>query len=76
MDSPGIRGQAAILLSGTPLGKWNHRPFVSNFFSKARAMMKHADLPNITWRKAVLHVVYLKNRSPSTSMGISPPSSF
>ncbi len=41
-------------------------------FAKARAMMKHADLPNYTWGKAVLHAVYLKNRSPSSSTGISP----
>jgi hypothetical protein len=41
-------------------------------FAKARAMMKHANLPNFIWGEAVHHAVYLKNRSPSTSTGISP----
>ena len=41
-------------------------------FSKARSMMKHADLPHGTWGKAVLHAVFLKNRSPATSTGVSP----
>jgi transposase InsO family protein len=43
-------------------------------FSKARStsMMKHADLPHGTWSKAVLHAVFLKNRSPATSTGVSP----
>jgi len=41
-------------------------------FSKARAMRKYADLPKFVWGKAVLHAVYLKNRSPTTSTGVSP----
>ncbi len=39
-------------------------------FAKARAMLKYADLPNFLWGKAVLHAVYLKNRSPTTSTGV------
>ena len=42
-------------------------------FSKARSMMKHADLPNGTWGKAVIHAVYLKNRSPSSRLNGMPP---
>jgi transposase InsO family protein len=42
-------------------------------FAKARSMMKYADLPTDTWGRAILHAVYLKNRSPSTRLhGISP----
>ncbi len=42
-------------------------------FAKARSMLKHADLPNIILGKAVLHAVFLKNRSPSTRTVVSPP---
>jgi hypothetical protein len=42
-------------------------------FSKARSMMKYADLPTGTWGRAVMHAVYLKNRSPSSHLqGLSP----
>ncbi len=41
-------------------------------FAKARSMLKHADLPNIIWGKAVLHAVFLKTRSPSTRTVVSP----
>jgi hypothetical protein len=41
-------------------------------FTKARAMMKHADLPNGTWGKAVLHAVFLKTRSLSSKTDVSP----
>ena len=41
-------------------------------FAKARAMIKHADLPNGTWGKAVLHAVFLMNRSPSSKTDVSP----
>jgi transposase InsO family protein len=42
-------------------------------FSKARSMMKYADLPTGTWGRAILHAVYLKNRSPSSRLhGLSP----
>jgi hypothetical protein len=41
-------------------------------FAKARSMLKHADLPNFIWGKAVLHAVFLKNRSPSTRTVVSP----
>ncbi len=45
---------------------------LQTIFNKARAMMKYAHLPNIMWGKAVLHAVFLKNRSPSTSTGVYP----
>ena len=42
-------------------------------FSKARAMMKHADLPWKFWGRAILHATYLINCSPHRSLnGISP----
>jgi hypothetical protein len=42
-------------------------------FAKARSMLKHADLPDYLWGQAVLHSVFLKNRSPSTRTdGLSP----
>ncbi len=34
--------------------------------------MKHADLPNSLWGKAILYAVFLKHRSPSTKTGVSP----
>ncbi len=44
------------------------------YFQKhALCLLKHADLPNYLWGQAVLHSVYLKNRSPSTRAdGLSP----
>jgi transposase InsO family protein len=42
-------------------------------FMKARSMMKYADFPVGTWGRAILHAVYLKNRSPSSRLnGLSP----
>ena len=41
-------------------------------FAKARSMLKYADLPDRIWGKAVLHAVFLKNRSPSTRTVVSP----
>jgi hypothetical protein len=42
-------------------------------FALARSMLKHADLPDRLWGKALLHSVYLSNRSPSTALsGIAP----
>ena len=42
-------------------------------FMKARSLMKFADLPIGTWGRAVMHAVFLKNRSPSSRLnGISP----
>ena len=38
-------------------------------FGIARSLLKHADLPNKLWGKAVLHSVYLKNRTPSETIG-------
>ena len=36
-------------------------------------MLKHADLPNRLWGKAVLHAVYIMNRTPvSHTGGIAP----
>ena len=34
--------------------------------------MKHADVPHGTWGKAILHAVFLMNRSPSSSTEVSP----
>ena len=45
-------------------------------FQKARAMIKHADLPIKTWGKAIQHAVYLKNRSPSTRLNLLSPLQF
>jgi hypothetical protein len=38
-------------------------------FSLARSLLKHADLPDRLWGKAILHSVYLNNRSPSVALG-------
>ena len=45
-------------------------------FGKARAMLKHADLPQAAWGHAVLHAVYLKNRSLSARLGGMSPLQF
>jgi hypothetical protein len=45
-------------------------------FSKARAMLKYADLPNGLWGKAVQHAVYLKNRCPSSRLNLMAPLQF
>jgi transposase InsO family protein len=42
-------------------------------FALARVLLKHADLPNKMWGKAVLHAVYVMNRTPvSNTGGIAP----
>jgi transposase InsO family protein len=42
-------------------------------FAMSRSLLKHADLPDRLWGKAILHSVYLTNRSPSTALnGIAP----
>ena len=48
----------------------------STIFAKARAMLKHADLPNGLWGKAVVHAVFLKNRCPSTRLNFKAPMQF
>jgi transposase InsO family protein len=48
----------------------------STIFAKARAMLKHADLPNGLWGKAVVHAVFLKNRCPSRRLNFKAPLQF
>ncbi len=38
-------------------------------FSLARSLLKYADLPDRLWGKAILHSVYITNRSPSAALG-------
>jgi transposase InsO family protein len=38
-------------------------------FAIARSLLKHADLPDRLWGKAILHSTYLANRSPSAAIG-------
>jgi hypothetical protein len=38
-------------------------------FSLSRSLLKHADLPDRIWGKAVLHSAYIMNRSPSSALG-------
>ncbi len=45
-------------------------------FSLSRSMLKHADLPDRLWGKAILHSVYLANRSPAASLGGIAPLQF
>ena len=45
-------------------------------FALARSMLKHADLPDRLWGKAVLHSVYLHNRSPTSALGGIAPLQF
>ena len=45
-------------------------------FSLARSLLKHADLPDRLWGKAILHSVYLTNRSPSSALGGIAPLHF
>ena len=39
-------------------------------------MLKHADLPDRLWGKAILHSVYIANRSPAASLGGIAPLQF
>ena len=42
-------------------------------FALARSLLKHANLPNRMWGKAVLHAAYIMNRTPvSHAGGIAP----
>ncbi len=44
-----------------------------SIFALARVLLKHADLPIKMWGKAVLHAVYVLNRTPvSNTGGIAP----
>jgi transposase InsO family protein len=48
------------------------RPF-QTIFALARSLLKHADLPIKMWGKAILHSVYIMNRTPvSNTGGIAP----
>jgi hypothetical protein len=45
-------------------------------FALARSLLKHADLPDKLWGKAILHSVYLTNRSPTAALGGIAPLQF
>jgi hypothetical protein len=45
-------------------------------FALSRSMLKHADLPDRLWGKAILHSVYLVNRSPAAALGGIAPLQF
>jgi transposase InsO family protein len=45
-------------------------------FSLSRSLLKHADLPDRLWGKAILHSVYITNRSPTTALGSIAPLQF
>jgi hypothetical protein len=45
-------------------------------FSLTRSLLKHADLPDSLWGKAILHSVYLSNRSPTAALGGLAPLQF
>jgi transposase InsO family protein len=45
-------------------------------FNLARSLLKHADLPDRIWGKALLHSVYLNNRSPAAALGGIAPLQF
>jgi hypothetical protein len=45
-------------------------------FTLARSLLKHADLPDRLWGKAVLHFVYINNRSPAAALGGIAPLQF
>jgi hypothetical protein len=45
-------------------------------FTLARSLLKHADLPDKLWGKAILHSAYLTNRSPTASLGGIAPLQF
>ncbi len=44
--------------------------------SLSRSLLKHADLPDRLWGKAILHSVYLTNRSPTAALGGIAPLQF
>jgi transposase InsO family protein len=45
-------------------------------FALSRSLLKHADLPDRLWGKAILHSVYLVNRSPTAALGGIAPLQF
>jgi len=45
-------------------------------FSITRSLLKHADLPDRLWGKAILHSTYITNRSPSAALGGIAPLQF
>jgi transposase InsO family protein len=45
-------------------------------FSLSRSLLKHADLPDRLWGKAILHSVYIYNRSPAAALGGIAPLQF
>ena len=45
-------------------------------FSLSRSLLKHADLPDRLWGKAILHSVYISNRSPTAALGGIAPLQF
>ncbi len=45
-------------------------------FALSRSLLKHADLPDRLWGKAILHSVYLTNRTPSAAIGGIAPLQF
>jgi transposase InsO family protein len=45
-------------------------------FSLSRSLLKHADLPDRLWGKAILHSVYITNRSPTAALGGIAPLQF
>jgi transposase InsO family protein len=45
-------------------------------FSLSRSLLKHADLPDRLWGKAILHSVYITNRSPAAALGGIAPLQF
>jgi hypothetical protein len=45
-------------------------------FSLSRSLLKHADLPDRLWGKAILHSVYITNRSPASALGGIAPLQF
>jgi hypothetical protein len=45
-------------------------------FSLSRSLLKYADLPDRIWGKAILHAVYITNRSPTAALGGIAPLQF
>jgi hypothetical protein len=45
-------------------------------FTLSRSLLKHADLPDRLWGKAILHSVYLTNRCPTAALGGIAPLQF
>ncbi len=45
-------------------------------FALSRSLLKHADLPDRLWGKAILHSVYITNRIPTAALGGIAPLQF